>query len=460
MESGRVIRKCAAKRSIIEISDDDSSEEFEYKPKIKKTYKDCDYIPVSTSSNENQTETKKKRGRPQKSTYENVNNDIPKRKQGRPKKQNTDDKNKESNDIMRENKSNSNSDLLDKKLEKDAPSTSKLKIGSIRLKPVSELLIKNNNFCNDENDDSTISHNVNNMKIENEDHFLNKETNVVKNEELDMVKKENSLKVKVKTDSNKNVSNLKNEKVEGLKTGNYWSDFELLAEFQNIERHYAFNIVKMLKEGSTIPFMTRYRKCETGNMDAEQLREAKENFDKIIKLKEKQQTVIKSIEKLAKLTPDLEKNILSSKSFEEIEHLYAPYKPGGKRTLAERAKALGLEQVALDLLENETYVNLYDSIKIDKDGLCTIKDVETGVMHIIAHKIANDIETLIFLREIRQRVNFCIEVKKLQKKEVKNETKPKNKNEQEFKFEDYFDFRRSVRDLKPHQVKIINIIVL
>lgn len=267
---------------------------------------------------------------------------------------------------------------------------------------------------------------------------------VIEKENEDLKNKNLKIKQEIVDVKQENVSYDLNKSV--------WEDFELLAEMQNIEKPYAFNIVKMFKEGATIPFMARYRQCATGNLDAEYLREAKENFDKIQALKEKQQSVIKAISKVNEITPDLENSILCSKNLEEIEHLYAPYKSSGKRTLAERAKALGLEKVSLKLLQNEHSVDLKTFIKKDIKELSTISDVENGVIHLIAHKIANDFSTLVFLRELRQRTNFRVEVKKLQKKSIKIE---ENKKFDENKYDLYIDFKSSILSLKPHQVYFI-----
>lgn len=79
---------------------------------------------------------------------------------------------------------------------------------------------------------------------------------------------------------------------------------------------------------------------------------------------------------------------------------YAPFKPGTKRSLAERAKDLGLEQPSIDLLSNSSYVALGNYVDPSKEELNTITKVEKGIVHIMAQKMATDSDTLSFMREL------------------------------------------------------------
>lgn len=79
---------------------------------------------------------------------------------------------------------------------------------------------------------------------------------------------------------------------------------------------------------------------------------------------------------------------------------YAPFKPEGKRSLAERAKAIGLEQPAIDLLLNSAIVNLNNYVNSSTEELNSVANIEKGICHIIAQKIATDSEVLSFLRDL------------------------------------------------------------
>lgn len=79
---------------------------------------------------------------------------------------------------------------------------------------------------------------------------------------------------------------------------------------------------------------------------------------------------------------------------------YAPYKPGGKRTLAERAKELGLEEPARNILNNIEHVNLSKCVDRSKKDLSTVEAVQKGIVHIIAYILATDCDVLQYLREL------------------------------------------------------------
>ncbi|KAJ8967501.1 hypothetical protein NQ314_002816 [Rhamnusium bicolor] len=243
-----------------------------------------------------------------------------------------------------------------------------------------------------------------------------------------------------------------------------WNDSMLLAEQKNLDYKIAENVIKLFENGNTIPFIARYRRDATGNMSPEMLREVKESFEEICHLKSKINTTIKSLNKLGQLNPQLHRAIKSVRTTEELEIIYAPFKPGGKRTLAERAKELGLEEPAMNILNN-IKVDLNHYIIPGKKELSKKEDVEKGVIHIIAYVIATDTELLSYLRELRGQVNFMLETKKSQskqdskikivdKKNAKGLTKGKQIDES--KFENYFDYKIPVKYIKPHQILAIN----
>src|SRR5882762_10894392 len=103
--------------------------------------------------------------------------------------------------------------------------------------------------------------------------------------------------------------------------------------------------VELLGEGSTVPFIARYRKEKTGGLDDTQLRKLEERLGYLRELEDRRATVLKSIEEQGKLTPELSKAITGAETKVALEDLYAPYKPK-RRTKAQIAREAGLEPLA------------------------------------------------------------------------------------------------------------------
>lgn len=246
-----------------------------------------------------------------------------------------------------------------------------------------------------------------------------------------------------------------------MKINPAWTDHELLAERSGIENYIAFNLVNLLNDGNTIPFIARYRKNVIGNMPPEELRTVKEEYDDICALKKRISTVVSSVAKLGKLDERLQRNICTVKTSEELEHIFSPFKSvGSKKSLAEKAKQLGLELPALQLLNGTKIVNISDYIKSDSKDLRTVGEVEKNIIYIIASEISTDAELLQFLRDLRRTTTFKLESKKA--RQTKTTTKAKNTDVEkkaannEMKFENYFDFSQPVSYLKSHQILAIN----
>ncbi|EFA10546.1 Transcription elongation factor SPT6-like Protein [Tribolium castaneum] len=238
-------------------------------------------------------------------------------------------------------------------------------------------------------------------------------------------------------------SEAKKPKIESFEP--QWSDHELVAEQLGLGLNVAKNVVKLFEDGNTVPFIARYRRDVTNNLDAEQLRAVKDTCEEISALRGKIGSVLKQLDKSGVLNEQLRRSVVNSRSIEELEYIYAPYKSGSKRTLAERAKEQGLEAPALALLNNTKRVRFDDFVKID-DGL-DIKAVKNGIAHIIAAVISTDSEILSSLREFRKKANIIIKTKK---------AATKHKVENSEKFDNYFDFEVPLKYIKPHQVLAIN----
>ncbi|XP_013204423.1 S1 RNA-binding domain-containing protein 1 [Microtus ochrogaster] len=229
-----------------------------------------------------------------------------------------------------------------------------------------------------------------------------------------------------------------------------WDIVQVLSERTNIELWVCANIIRLFNDDNTIPFIIRYRKELINNLDADSLREVRQTLDELRAVAKKVHSTIQKIKKEGKMSECLLKALLNCKTFEELEHVSAPYKTGSKGTKAQRAKQLGLEGAAWLLLENPGQLNLLSYIKPGVKGLSELKDIETGVQHILADMIAKDKDTLNFIRDLCQHRYICIQ-SSLAK------VSSKNVNEKDVgKFQLYQNFSCNIRNIHHHQILAIN----
>jgi uncharacterized protein len=169
--------------------------------------------------------------------------------------------------------------------------------------------------------------------------------------------------------------------------------------------------VELLEEGNTVPFITRYRKDQTGGLDEEQIRQIQDRLAKLRLLAERKQTILRSIESQGRLTEKLTKQILAATTTKRLEDLYLPYKPK-KQTLATNARNRGLEGLAQEILEaNPLCADLYarakDYANPDRQ-VPTPADALLGAGHIIAELFSEQAELRQRLREIMQRSGVIV----------------------------------------------------
>ncbi|MBE7001806.1 MAG: RNA-binding transcriptional accessory protein [Ruminococcaceae bacterium] len=154
---------------------------------------------------------------------------------------------------------------------------------------------------------------------------------------------------------------------------------------------YVRNVVELLDEGNTIPFIARYRKELHGSMDDTTLRDLETRLKYLRNLQERKEEVIKSIDAQEKLTDELKEAILSAKTLAEVEDLYRPYKQK-RRTRATVAKEKGLEPLALAIFEQtgEDPAELAKDYVDPEKGVETLEDALQGASDIIAEIISDD----------------------------------------------------------------------
>ena len=158
-----------------------------------------------------------------------------------------------------------------------------------------------------------------------------------------------------------------------------------------IKKSQVENTIKLIDEGKTIPFIARYRKEVTGNLDDETLRNFYDRLNYLKNLDTRKLEVIKSIEEQGKLTEELKKKIEDANILTEVEDLYMPYKKK-KRTRATIAKEKGLEHLANYILkQKENDLNTYAIKFVDKEkGVETIEEAIQGACDIIAEDISEN----------------------------------------------------------------------
>ena len=150
-------------------------------------------------------------------------------------------------------------------------------------------------------------------------------------------------------------------------------------------------VLKLLSEGCTIPFISRYRKEATGSLNEVQVSDISDKNDKLCEIEKRKQTILSTIEEQGKLTPELKKRIDDSWNITELEDIYAPYKPK-RKTRAEVARQHGLEPLAMFIMK-QSYENITAKAKsyVDKSkGVETIEDALQGAMDIIAETVSED----------------------------------------------------------------------
>src|SRR6185436_1968407 len=158
--------------------------------------------------------------------------------------------------------------------------------------------------------------------------------------------------------------------------------------------------VELLGEGSTVPFIARYRKEKTGGLDDTQLRKLEERLGYLRELEDRRVTVLKTIEEQCKLTPELARTINGATTKVELEDLYAPFKPK-RRTKAQIAREAGLEPLADALLKNPTLVPEAEATKFiaADQGVADAKSALEGARHILIERVGEEPSLVGSLRE-------------------------------------------------------------
>ena len=217
---------------------------------------------------------------------------------------------------------------------------------------------------------------------------------------------------------------------------------ERIAEELKVKQNYVENVISLIDEGNTIPFIARYRKEMHGTMDDTTLRTLEERLTYLRSLEERKETVKKSIEEQGKLTEELSKAIDEAETLSKLEDLYRPYKQK-KRKRATIAKEKGLEPLALAIMMQGAEVPAKLAEKyIDKEkGVETVEDALAGASDIIAENISNDAEKRDILRELIKKTAVI---------------ESKAAKEEDSVYRNYYDFSQPLGKMQGHQTLAIN----
>lgn len=175
-----------------------------------------------------------------------------------------------------------------------------------------------------------------------------------------------------------------------------------LKEELNVEKWQVEAAVKLIDEGNTIPFISRYRKEATGALNDEVLRNLYERLNYLRNLEDKKNTVLASIEEQGKLTEELKNKILEAETLVVVEDLYRPYRPK-RKTRASVAKEKGLEPLARTIAEQKITTSIEEEAEkyIDEEkGVADGKEALQGAKDILAEEISDEADYRIYIRNI------------------------------------------------------------
>lgn len=214
---------------------------------------------------------------------------------------------------------------------------------------------------------------------------------------------------------------------------------KIVSSTLNISEKQVENTIRLLDEGATIPFISRYRKEVTGALDEVQIGNIKELYDKLRELEKRKQTIITTIDEQGKLTPDLRTRLENSWDAMEIEDIYLPYKPK-RRTRAEAAREKGLEPLAKILMvQTENNLDIRAQAFV-KNNVADTEEALKGARDIIAEWISENERARNMVRSI------------FRKGAIISSHVVKGKEEEAAKYRDYFDWSEPLRRCSSHRL--------
>lgn len=219
-----------------------------------------------------------------------------------------------------------------------------------------------------------------------------------------------------------------------------------IAQTLNVPMRGLLAVIELLDEGGTVPFIARYRKEATGNLDEVQIRDIEEKLTYFRDLVARRETILASIAEQGKLTDELKARIEATFDKSELEDLYLPYRPK-RRTKATVAREKGLEPLALYLWEQQPAA---ESLEIfagnfvnAEKGVNSIEEALEGARHIVAEMISEDADLRKALRQLMFDEGFVVS------------RKVTDAVDEQEKFKMYYDYREPVKTIPSHRMLAI-----
>lgn len=201
------------------------------------------------------------------------------------------------------------------------------------------------------------------------------------------------------------------------------------------------NTLQLLDEGCTIPFISRYRKERTGNLDEVQITAISDAYDKLKEISKRKDTVVKTITEQGKMTDDLQRRIDACWNANELEDIYMPFKPK-RRTKAQVARELGLEPLSVILMMQRERNIEAAAQRFVKEGVKDVPAAIKGAQDIVAEMVSED-------ERSRQLVRSSFRREAIISAKV---VKAKADSEEAAKYSDYFDFSEPLRRCSSHRL--------
>ena len=229
-----------------------------------------------------------------------------------------------------------------------------------------------------------------------------------------------------------------------MSSGGTMDIIQKIKEELQVEKWQVEAAVKLIDEGNTIPFISRYRKEVTGSLNDEQLRNLDERLTYLRSLEDKKEQVLKSIEEQGKLTDELKEKILAAQTLVVVEDLYRPYRPK-RKTRASIAKEKGLDPLAEYILRQEaTEPVLNEAAKYvsEEKEVKTVEEALQGAQDIIAEMISDDADHRLYIRNITVEEGIVTSTAKDEKAQSV--------------YEMYYNFEEPVKKIAGHRVLALN----
>ena len=216
---------------------------------------------------------------------------------------------------------------------------------------------------------------------------------------------------------------------------------QLIANELHLQEHAVENTLKLLDEGCTIPFISRYRKERTGGLDEVQITAISNRCEQLQEIAKRKETVIKTITELEKMTPELQKRINDCWEATVLEDIYLPYKPK-RRTRAQVAREQGLEPLAtLLMLQREPHPE-QAAKRFVRGDITDIASALHGAQDIIAEQVSEEEGSRNQIRAAFRREAFI----------VSKVVKAKKDTDEAAKYADYFDWEEPLRRCTSHRL--------